>query len=1086
MQEQELLIFPTVQRREEAVSRQMRQGAGDSAGLLDSMLTFGQFETRLRRELLGPLRIANEFESALALTRALGGLRSAGSLLERAGEYPGFIEAALNLFGELGAGLVSPAQFEGVSGYAPEKERALAALYKSWTRELKRRSLWDEGSVRRALVEAVDGDVRTRSAMLARFSAIRTVDIYQFTPYRFELFRRLARVMPVTLVMPAPDNRQRAFGFINYNLAKFEALGASAEGEGRLSVEFGEPPQGPLAPFLNRLFTLTLEPEPEAARPPVEVVACPSRYREVEEACADIHHRRKAEGRQWRDFALVFRDMRQYSVIVEDVFTRYRVPYFLKQGETLDRSPLGRAALSVFTAIETGYAREEVEAITGSSYFGRFAEVDRHEAARLYREAGIIEGAPEEWGRRLRARVTALDGDGARRVEEIERLTVELLERLDRLTRQTGAAAFFRALASLYTWLSLDPYSALDGPRSGMIRFRDHHAHAALTEIMAEALAAAQGPGGEAGGGWRALSRLFIDKARRHALPTPGARDMNRVLILNAHDSVGLSAARVYLLGLHEGEFPRRDPSRSLLTEEERQEFNRRFLDSIPRIDPALKLGRRVFDKASDKWREESLLFYQAAHAAREGLSLLYSLRELNGNPLTRSIFAGDALEALAPGGAERTGEEGYIRLAPSLAMQKDPAQLVDEGERHARLLRDLFDPASGAKEMESRLAAATRGPRGWSRFVRLARAAAMERARDRFFAEPSPAARRAIATRFDGMATSAKDELARALVIYRQGRYPPTALEKYGACPFRFFAGTALGLTAPEEPELEQGARGAGTMLHLALERFYADRIQRGALPLRDTDEERAALLAAARRVFAEFMDRGELGDPLVWEARRAGVEAALTRWLRHEARDQLATGYLPVAVETRFDFPWKNGVAEPFRLALPCEGERYLTGAADRIDVNPATLTVRVVDYKSGANGAKYRAMVKRENMGVTSFQAPVYMLLARRWIAQTGRLARVEHVTAAYRLLAAPEEGTPYVAVGGGARDAPVDDGVFLASGPGAEEREGTFERLARGVIMDAEEGIFPVIPRSCEYCDFPSLCRYIAAPRTAEEE
>ncbi|MBI4828107.1 MAG: exodeoxyribonuclease V subunit gamma [Nitrospinae bacterium] len=1083
---QELLVFPTVQRREEAISRQMRQGAGDTAGLLDSMVTFGQFETRLRRELLGPVRLANDFESALALSRALGGLRGAGSLLERAGEYPGFIEAALNLFGELGAGLVSPPQFEAVTGYAPEKERALAALYKSWKRELERRGLRAEGWVRRALIEAVDKDVRSRCATLERFSAIRTVDIYQFTPYRFELFRRLARVMPVTLVMPAPDNRRRAFGFVNYNLAKFEALGASAEGEGQLAVEFADPPKGPMAPFLDRLFTLTLEPEPVAVRHPVEVVACPSRYREVEEACADIHHRRKAGNRQWRDFALVFRDVRQYSVIVEDVFTRYGVPYFLKQGESLDRAPLGRAALSVFAVIESGYAREEVEAITGSSYFGRFAGIDRHEAARLYREAGIIEGAPAEWGRRLRARVMGLAGEEARRAGEIERLTVELLERLERLTRQTGAAAFFRSLASLYTWLSLEPYSALEGPRAELIRFRDYHAHAALVEIMAGALAAAQGHGGDAGGGCRALSRLFIAKARAHALPTPGARDMNRVLILNAHDCVGLSAARVYLLGLHEGEFPRRDPSRSLLTEEERQEFNRRRLDRLPMLDPALRAGWRVFDRAPDKWGEESLLFYQAAHAAREGLSLFYSARELNGNPLTRSIFAGDALEALLPGAAERAEALGYLRLAPSLAMQQDPARLIDEGERHARLLRDLFDPACVPADMEARLAAATRGPRGWNQFARLVRVAAVERARDRFFAEPSPAARRAMATRFDGMATGAKDELARALVIYRQGRYPPTALEKYGACPFRFFAETALGLAVPEEPELEQGARDAGTMLHLALERFYADRIARGALPLKDTDEERAALLAAARRTFAEFLDRGKLGDPLVWEARRAGVEAMLTRWLRHEAADQRATGYVPVAVETRFDFPWKKGVAEPYRLAMPCEGDRYLTGAADRIDINYSTAAVRVVDYKSGANAAKYGKLVKRENMGVTSFQPPVYMLLARNWIAQTGRLARVAHVTAAYRLLAAPEDGKPYAAVGEGRGALPVDDGVFLASGPGAEEREGTFESLARGVILEAEEGIFPVVPQSCEYCDFPSLCRYIAAPRTAEEE
>lgn len=1064
----------------EAVDR-LVEGDRDVAALIPQMMTIGAFETRLQAELLGPVPIIGEFARSLLLYRVLErkyGGRAAGAL-GGSMDFPGFLDATLQFFDELGAGLVEPETLDRIRGYAPGKERELAAVYRDFKEELVRRGYADSGIVRRRMIDAVSSGAADNCPMLARFGSIRLEDIYQFTPYRFELIRGLARRIPVTIAAPLPDERRKAFGFVVANLGKFEALGDEA---GLLDIKFSEPENSPLAPLREKIFNLEKSGEPSPPEDvPVRILSCPSRYREVEEVCADIVNRRAAEGRQWRDFMVVFRDIRPYGAILEDVFGRYGAPFFFKRGMPLSQNPLIRSATSVFTAIDSGYARDDVARIVTSSYFGRFAGVHAALAQTVYLEAGVIDGSPAEWRRRLKKAAAAGKGDEKRQRARIAKATCGLLDRLERLRAQNRPPQFLDHFARLLSWLEISPETDYAGPRADIIRFRDNNAHSQLIETIGEARdAVGRMKMGASALGYGRIRDLLTRNIERRSVPEPGTVDRNRVQALNVYDAVGVRARHVYVCGLHEGEFPLRDSTRPIMSEDERMEFNRKHAEVTGDGSGAAR-GRRVFEKAADRWQEESLLFYQTLLSARESVTFTYSLQDLDGSPLMTSIFINDLLDALKPG-ADQAQRMEAIEQVSSLAIEKNADLLIDPEERRMKLLRDIFRGGAGETGISERAARMARGAPAWKRFRNLLSLAVMERRRDRYFAESDPEAKKDFITRSNGGLFTEAGALADILVNKRKGRYSPTALESYGQCPFRYFAGRLLGLEAPVEPALEMDAREAGTMAHEIAERFYRTMARERRLPLSGSDADLATLETETRRVFDKFRKEGRAGEPSLWEGESEKRGWMLRRWLAGETGDQGRTGFAPVAMEEEFDVKphaRSKKARAPYRLATEDGKGRLLIGTIDRVDVNRNENSVRVVDYKLSSNDAKYKKMIKDEALGVTSFQVGVYSLLAAMFAERTGAVETVEKVEAGYRLFPAGDGKGAYITM---SKDRAPGAGEWI-NVETADGRGVTFEELARQTIGRIESGQFPVAPQTCEFCDFPALCRYTAPPQEA---
>jgi len=1081
----ELTLYPTSGRLKYAISLFVGDGGGrsEAATLVPGMMTIGQFEKKLLAQIRKGRKEVTRFGRSLMMSKIIAAYyqNNKRGVLAPIHTFPGFLDSILNFFDELGAGLVTPELLPEVKGYAREKENEIAELYSAYKRELYKRGLCDSGALRHGLIEALSRDDWELPSSLQRFESIRSVDIYQFTPYRFELFRNLARRMPVTIVSPAPDNRQRAFGFIVNNIAKFEALGDQA---GQLEIEFSEAGGGELLYLKEKIFDLAPlnEDSDKAVDIPVKILSCSSRYREIEEVGASIIEMVKQGGRRWSDFAVVFRDIKPYGAIVDDVFSRYSIPFYFKRGMSLGQNPLIRSALSLLSAINSEYGRDEIARIVSSSYFGRFTDIDSDDAQTLFMAAGIIDGEPSVWKRKLKNRLAGSKGGQLIKERQIANLTGELLDKLAKLKRQNRPPQFLDHLTRLLTWLKLSPESGYRGPKADIIKFRDNNAYMQLVETFEEARQAVDRMKmGSTPLGFEVIRDMLIGQITQRTTPEPGAADLNRVQVLNVHDVVGLDFNHLFICGLNEGEFPFRAQARSILTQEERSAFNMAHIKASGDADPQAKKGRRVFDHVSDKWQEESLLFFQAIRSAGQTVHFTYSLQELDGTAIMRSLFIDDVLDVLAPG-ASTTERENVILSTSHLAIAKQASLLPDPEELKAKLLRDLFRGSASHESLQQRIGQIARGAPGWKRFRTLLSLAATERERDSYFIEPDPEKKKKRADIYNGVLTSCKEKINNIIVMKRKGRYSPTALESFGQCPFRYFAGKLLGLEAVEEPALEMDARGSGTLNHAVLESFYKKMIKQNRLPLKGGAEEKNILLDTALKEFEKFRKAGLLGEMSIWEAQEEKTLSALVRWHDAEVEDQRKNRFIPVGVEVVFDFkPYVNNPDyDPYLISLPGGDDRHLTGRVDRIDIRVDGSCLRVVDYKSGSNAQKYKKMVAREALGRVSFQPGIYMLLARDWVMNKKIMDKVDSMSGGYRLIHIDEARKAYLMTDSG-KEREVDDGSFLGAGAGSTLLPETFEGKVKTTIEKIESGQFYVSPVNCDYCDFPGLCRYIATAK-----
>ncbi len=284
-----------------------------------------------------------------------------------------------------------------------------------------------------------------------------------------------------------------------------------------------------------------------------------------------------------------------------------------------------------------------------------------------------------------------------------------------------------------------------------------------------------------------------------------------------------------------------------------------------------------------------------------------------------------------------------------------------------------------------------------------------------------------------------ARDERFRGLAgASHAATYAVSALERYLACPFRYFAGheLELGEEATDEPVL--APRQRGRFLHRVLETFYS------------------GWQAAGRRAITpanldEALDRfGALVDAALGDL--PPVDRAVARtWLNGSAAApglaeqlfQLEIGR-PVdiverLVEVRLDRTYPVHDQGPGRTVR-------VRGTADRIDLL-SDGTFRIVDYKTDRAPRRDRAL-----------QLPVYARCA-------------EQRLDGYRHRAWRAGDAAYVAFGEPRLHVPLARGdLDRALSAGEARAVGALELIGRGTYPAR-----PAERQLCTHCPYPTVCR-----------
>jgi hypothetical protein len=676
-----------------------------------------------------------------------------------------------------------------------------------------------------------------------------------------------------------------------------------------------------------------------ASDPDVEVRAV------VREVAARLHR-----GTPLHRMAVLYRSPRPYRLLLHEHLGAARLPHRGPGVRTLGQTAAGRLLLGLLRLPVERFSRAAVlDWLTCAPVLeapnGDVVPSLRWES--VARAANVVAGEAQwadrlaryRWATAHRLDRLLADGeddaaaDGLRaELGYVDRLAAFVVE----LARNAGPPAR-RSWAQHVAWARsmLHRYLGAEGHRA---RWPDDELEAArAVEAALDGLAELDdvSPSPDA-----AAFALVLEEQLRAPFGREG-RFGDGVFVGRVADAAGLDLDVVFVLGMADGTFPRRRRADALLAEPERAATE----GALPTADERVADERRDYLWALAAAPERVLSFARADDRGRRARLpsrwLLAAASQLAG----RSLYADD-FDGLAPA--------PWLTKAPSFAA------FVDER-----------DAAAGSAQ-ELRLTSL----RAWT--------GAGGRADEHPLARREPAFRRGLEaraarctaslTRWDGLVGPLAAE-ARILERVQSA----TGLQWWATCPRRWFFERLLDVAETPTPEddLQLPPMEAGTLVHLALERFLAETPPRTSPHQPWSPGERETLATILDEVFAEAERRGITGRPLLWGIQRRRLRRDVLGFLDRDEEVRARDGVVPVAGE--LGFGTIDGELPP--VEVPTPGGRKLTfrGKIDRVDAAPDGSKVVVLDYKTGSI-VRYRGLSEDPVQGGRSLQLPLYALAAR----------------------------------------------------------------------------------------------------------
>jgi hypothetical protein len=731
--------------------------------------------------------VATETQRLLALGCAIERTRLA-ELAASAGSR-GFADSLAGTLGELDSALVDPARLEGDLG-------RLAAAYRE---ELDRLGLWDVPRLRREAVTRLAGDLASWHG-----EPLFAYGFEDLTAAEWALLETLAARTEVTVSIPYEPAR-----------AAFTALERTVEDLGSLAggaiEELARPLVRPLPAALDHVERELFRDAPSTRAHLDGAVGFleGAGARGTVELLGSELLRTLEDGVPAERIGVVCESPDRWRAPFETVLPGLGIPYAFEHGPRLGETALGGALLGLlrFGWLETG--RPDLFAFLRSPFSG----LER-------RSVDFVDG-------RLRGRAIV---DAPRVEDEAERLRgapvpalVELRGAADPIE---GARGTLRTMMR-NAWGLESPPTA-DDARSDARAYEA--AERALRELAEFAVLDGRSVGAE-----QVLAALERARARPVAAGEPG-----RVAVLDYARARTRVFDVVFLLGLEEGSFPRRERPTPLLDDDLRR-----------------SLGSRL--ERPDAVARDRYLFYTACTRPLRRLVVVREAASDEGVPRDASPFWDDLRALFDPADVARATRR---RPLSSLTWQLEAAP--SERERLRALARLAVDDADEASAIAS--------ANGWTRRLERALGAFERTTRLR-----SPAVLDAFSARTV---------------------FSATELERFADCSSAWLVER---IVSPRTIDAEPDPLLRGQVVHTTLNRFYAS-LPKELDAERVTPENLEAALPLVRRCLDDALASGvklDLTDLQAAELRQSLV-ADLEGFVRDEAESGVA--FVPRRLEVSF----------------------------------------------------------------------------------------------------------------------------------------------------------------------------------------
>ncbi len=705
----------------------------------------------------------------------------------------------------------------------------------------------------------------------------------------------------------------------------------------------------------------------------IRLTECANPEYEAVHAAREIIRHVQAGGR-YRETAVMVRSLEQYAAPIRRVFTRYGIPCFLDQREPVAHHPLAeltRFALRTvayhwqtadwFGVLKTGLTPltdgqvDELENAalahgwSGDRWFAPL-EIPTAEERESPSPAPALQAPSSPLGERAGVRGKAATDlsvgvamesrirDSNRQSDRLEKIRGKIIPPFGHFrdslkAKSISSAELADAVVTLWRELKverrLDEWSTKKFTKDGS--HQRHHEpeaiHGTVWRQMAQWLDNLRRAFPDSAGGFSLHEWLPIVDSGLNGLTIgviPPAID--QVLIGAVDRSRNPDLKLAIVLGLNEGVFPARSAKPVLLTERER--------DQLADQSAAVGHGHRAARG------HERYLAYIAASRATERLVLTYSSADMDGKPLHPSLIVSHVRHLL--GGLESTTAPVTNFIAESVS----PVELIGPilaAVAQASSLHGTVSCNDRFSNLPDPSVCNHCPPTGGTPALQLAQLGqlpALQSTVERWRELPN----HALETRLDAESVEQ--------LFGGEAKLSVSSLERFGECPFKFFASRGLKLEEREEFEVDYAEQGS--FQHEILETFHAEATMEGRKWRNLTPDAAADLIgqigeqklitykhglmnATADRQFQALELIGNLKELI----------RATVNWLR------TSYAFDPRCAELSFGMP--GDLSIEWCHELPDGRHLMLRGKIDRVDVcptdNPDEALAVVIDYKSGA---------------------------------------------------------------------------------------------------------------------------------------
>ena len=1014
------LLLPTT-----AAIRNIRWHLGSSLGM--RLVQFYSLGEMLLDESRSPVHRLGNLSIRRLVSQITRDLYEKGELtgFSKVWDKPGFIQVLIDWLREVKSQGISPEEVQVHARQTKkDRDRQLATIYQRYQEFLHTTNTSDADGLLWLAAEMLEND----EDLLQSQEPFFVLGFDHFNPLQVRILKQISKRRSELFIYLLWDSERHADSLALYRLAR---TGAMLQEELKPQVIYWQgagTQSSSLTHLRGTLFELKAEQPVGKADQSVQAVVAPSREAEVRYAVRSIK-KLLLDGVPPHQIGLLATDKHTYLPIVRAVAQEYGVP--IQVEERLMDQPVIAQLINLLRLFPDFPWRQTMDALRSPYFCQLWLSAEQIDLLdQLTRQRPVVAGK-DQWQYALQLTDVGeelLDDDERQDEYLIDQLTHEKLSEIE-----TGLLAFFDQLTPLLTasirdygfWLQqaiIGPFpdEQMDSEEPALqeevitslqmwscceqsLEFgtRELQAIAALTEAISQMIASSRmrAPDFEAEISWENFRDDLINLLHDEIIPA----DSTRAAV--AFDAIQASRSAVFdttfVLGLGEGEFPRPLKADCLYSPEEREHHPLPLLHIHP--------------------GEDACLWWQVIGNCRKTLVMLRPYLDENGADWLPSPYWEEVSDRL-----------GYLE---EIVLPIAQTPTIEQAACQHEILMALA--ISGAQEIPAAI------DREWQASNRAYRVV-----RTRQSWQPAGV--------FEGYLESGEILSELSGRFGTSHRWSPSRLNRYGYCPFGFFAETVLRLEARDDPVDGLDVMQQGSLLHDILERLHASAAREGWEFIQENQDMLLQRLEAiCEETFLDAPERFGFRPSALWKHEQKELFRllrTLVTWECETNGDQAQ--FRPFLQEVRFGF---GGSRLPALTIQNGEGRAYqVAGIIDRLDIDRVG-NLRVIDYKSGSAGFS-----KRDLESGLAFQTAIYALAVEPLLAQNARV-----VESAYLHIPRREKSGVLKFAGRVGEDSVVQGIVSLAL----------------EFIECIQQGEFPSKPgksawgtSGCQrWCDFSSLCR-----------